>query len=290
MFLQWESRLGLRFESTALALTAKHGIDAKARALLTFVSLALDFVYARVMAETTSRTAGGVRARVRAELTAEIKAVATRELADKGAAALSLRAIARELDMASSAIYRYFASRDELLTALIIDAYNKVGEAVEQADSTQDRDDYRGRFTAIASAIRSWAITNPHEYALIYGSPVPGYAAPEDTIDPAIRVSVALINTLVDAAGDDQSADSDDTDSSDTDAANTGLAAALADVLAFTDHRLSPRSLARGIEAWGEIFGLISLELFGHFHNAVTDPEAFFNHAVDAMAERALPD
>ena len=146
--------------------------------------------------------APGVRARVRAELTAEIKAAATRQLASGGAASLSLRAIAREMGMASSAIYRYFASRDELLTALIIDAYHSIGVAVEEADATMERGDYAGRFRAIANAIRTWSQANPHEYALIYGSPVPGYAAPDDTIDPATRVPLALIAVLVDRSSD----------------------------------------------------------------------------------------
>ena len=73
------------------------------------------------------------RARARAELTNEIKATARRHLAEVGAPALSLRAVARELGMASSAVYRYFASRDELLTALIVDAFDAVGAAAEEA-------------------------------------------------------------------------------------------------------------------------------------------------------------
>src|SRR5207248_3208991 len=78
-----------------------------------------------------SRTA---RDRARIELTDEIKAVARRHLAEHGSAALSLRAVAREVGMVSSAVYRYFPSRDELLTALIIDAYDAVGERAEAAE------------------------------------------------------------------------------------------------------------------------------------------------------------
>src|SRR4051794_28037885 len=117
------------------------------------------------------RTAGGVRARVRAEMTAEIKAAARRHLATDGAN-LSLRAIARDLGMVSSALYRYFASRDELLTALIIDAYNDLGEVAERADAAvTDRTDARSRWMTVAHALRGWALTNPAEYALLYGTP-----------------------------------------------------------------------------------------------------------------------
>ncbi|MFC7478796.1 TetR/AcrR family transcriptional regulator [Luedemannella flava] len=128
--------------------------------------------------------AGSIRARVRAEMLAEIKAVARRHLATDGAN-LSLRAVARDMGMVSSALYRYYASRDELLTALIIDAYDALGEAVERADaSVTDRADARGRWLACCHAVRDWALAEPAEYALIFGSPVPGYAAPVDTVRP----------------------------------------------------------------------------------------------------------
>src|SRR5215218_3368694 len=136
-------------------------------------------------------TAASIRARVRAEMTEEIKAAARRHLAIDGAN-LSLRAVARELGMVSSAIYRYFPSRDDLLTALIIDAYDALGAAAEQSEAAVDRADLLGRWLATCRAVRSWALANPHEYALIYGSPVPGYRAPEDTIPPATRIPLLL--------------------------------------------------------------------------------------------------
>src|SRR5881397_2379376 len=107
------------------------------------------------MAKQTSPTAGSIRARVRAEMIDEIKTVARRHIANEGAA-LSLRAVARDLGMVSSALYRYFASRDELLTALIIDAYNAMGEAAEAADAVPDRLDLTGRWLAVAHALRDW--------------------------------------------------------------------------------------------------------------------------------------
>ena len=140
-------------------------------------------------------TAASLRARVRAEMTDEIKAAARRHLAVDGAN-LSLRAVARDIGMVSSAVYRYFASRDELLTALIIDAYDALGTAAEQAEAAVDRDDLTGRWLALCHAVRDWALERPHEYALIYGSPVPGYQAPRDTVAPAVRVAL-LIGAIV---------------------------------------------------------------------------------------------
>src|SRR6185437_6967037 len=110
----------------------------------------------------------------------------------------SLRAIARDLGMASSAVYRYISSRDELLTRLIIDAYDSLGAAAETSEAAVDRADLLGRWTTICTTVRDWAIANPNEYALIYGSPVPGYVAPTDTIGPASRVSSLLVQLMSD--------------------------------------------------------------------------------------------
>src|SRR3712207_6501458 len=146
------------------------------------------------------RVPSTVRERVRAELTAEITAAARRQLAEVGAAALSLRAVARELGMASSALYRYFPSRDDLLTRLIVDGYDALGAAAEDADDPEES--ARDRWTAVCRAVRTWARAHPHEYALLYGSPVPGYRAPRDTVPAASRVGVVLGRIVGDAARD----------------------------------------------------------------------------------------
>ena len=145
---------------------------------------------------SATRTA---RERARTEITQEILDAARGYLATDGAPALSLRAIARDLGMASSALYRYFDSRDALLTRLIIDAYDSLGAAAEASESVVDRADLTGRFTAICQAVRAWALAHPNEYALIYGSPVPGYVAPTDTVAPASRVTTLLMRILIDA-------------------------------------------------------------------------------------------
>jgi AcrR family transcriptional regulator len=148
--------------------------------------------------------AATARERARAELSREIKEEARRQLAASGAGGLSLRAVARELGMVSSALYRYYPSRDDLLTALIIDAYNALGAAAEGAiaagqGAVAQKVPARDRWTAACHAVRGWALANPHEYALIYGSPVPGYRAPEATIGPAARVPLAFVGLLGDA-------------------------------------------------------------------------------------------
>ena len=211
----------------------------------------------------------GVRARVRAELTEEILTVARRHLAEQGAAALSLRAVARDVGMVSSAIYRYYASRDELLTALIVEAFDAVGEAAEQADAARPRDDLVGRWLAVARAVRRWAIANPQQYALVYGSPVPGYAAPQDTVDPAARVSLVLLGILVDGAAagvlEDERIET-----------SRAVRADLARLRAVAPG-VPDGVLVRGLAAWTGLFGHISYELFGHLHGVIDDYDGFFD-------------
>lgn len=236
------------------------------------------------LCDTGPVTAVGARARVRAELTREITDVARRHLASDGAASLSLRAVARELGMASSAVYRYFPSRDDLLTALIVEAYDALGDAAERAETAAPRTDLRARWLATCRATRAWALAHPHEYALVYGSPVPGYAAPQATIGPAARVGEVLCRIVaegIDTAGIEAGV-IDPAD--DPKGADTALAPGVREQLGLP-WRGSDSSLAtRAIQAWTSVFGMISFELFGHTANVVLDHERFFTDAVDRLA------
>lgn len=217
----------------------------------------------------------GIRERAREELTAEIVRLARVQVEQEGAANLSLRAIARDLGMVSSAIYRYFASRDELLTRLIIDSYDRVGETVEAADArVKKRSDFLGRWRAMSHALRDWAFANPAEYALLFGTPVPGYAAPQDTIGPASRYTVVLIRLVVDmeAAGHTCS--------------ERVPPALRRDYAIFRERFAIPASdamLMQGMGAWAATMGAISLELFGHLHNVIDSPGALFEAVVDGQ-------
>jgi AcrR family transcriptional regulator len=219
------------------------------------------------------------RERARAEITAEILDAARGYLATDGAPALSLRAIARDLGMASSAVYRYFGSRDELLTRLIIDAYDSLGAAAEVREATMDRNDLAARFTAICDAVRVWALAHPNEYALIYGSPVPGYAAPADTVQPASRVTTLLLRIIVDAAATGRIPAADRRD-----AQARPLAAAVAPIRSYLPPGIPAPLVQRALMVWTNLFGVISFELFGQLHNVVGeepgDRDAFFAECV----------
>ncbi|MEU6166839.1 TetR/AcrR family transcriptional regulator [Streptomyces tanashiensis] len=221
-------------------------------------------------------TVRGARARARIEITAAIKDEARTQLAAEGAAKLSLRAVARELGMVSSALYRYFPSRDDLLTALIVDAYDSVGAAAEQAAAAAEQECPLDRWTAVCRAVRAWAVAHPHEYALIYGSPVPGYTAPQDTIVPASRVGLVLIDIAR--------------------RAHTGEGVALPplpDALRPEAVRISadiapdlPPALAVAlVAAWSQLFGLVSFEVFGQFHRVVEDRDTFFATAARRLGQ-----
>ncbi|MBT3152603.1 TetR/AcrR family transcriptional regulator [Streptomyces sp. CHD11] len=217
----------------------------------------------------------GARARARIEVTAAIKEEARRQLAHEGAAKLSLRAVARELGMASSALYRYFPNRDDLLTALIIDAYDSIGEAAETArDATAGAGPIES-WTAVCEGLRGWALEHPHEYALIYGSPVPGYTAPATTVPPASRGAMVAIGILRDA--------------------HQGLGLArpvLSDELKPEAVRMAadlapdlpPEVVATMLAVWAQLFGLIGFEVFGQFNRVVEDRDTFFRHAVGQLA------
>jgi len=232
----------------------------------------------------TVRRAATARERARAELTREIKEEARRQLAATGAEGLSLRAVARELGMVSSALYRYYPSRDDLLTALIIDAYNALGAAAEHAIAGPAP--ARERWAAACHAIRGWARSNPHEYALIYGSPVPGYRAPEATIGPASRVPLAFAGLVGDALASGELAAPPE--ALPVTGALAEQAAALSAALTVTASAgpsgapasVPPDALVRAVIAWAQLYGMISFELFGQFVGSFEPAEELFAYTV----------
>jgi AcrR family transcriptional regulator len=220
--------------------------------------------------------ATNIRARVRAEMTEEIKTIARQHLATDGAN-LSLRAVARDLGVVSSAIYRYFASRDDLLTALILDAYNSLGQTVEDAERAVGRDDFAGRWMAVCDAVRGWALQRPHEYALIYGSPVPGYRAPQDTVAAATR-AVTVLGTIIQDAAVARRVRSDPAET---------LPEAVAEDVRRAGSAIAPdvpdAVIARALSAWVTLFGHVSFELFGQLNTVVQRRDEFFAHQMRAQ-------
>lgn len=211
------------------------------------------------------------RERVQQATREEIKATARRQMARDGAAALSLRAVAAEMGLTAPALYRYYANRDELITALIVDAFHALGEAAEAADARCDLEDLRGRFVAMMLAYRDWALAHRADFTLVYGTPLPNYHAPPEVTDPAVRRSTAPLLALLARGWADGKLTAPDGD----------LPATLhehytAFAAEYLDAPVPLGLLHRAIGAWAHLQGLILLEVFGHLAPTVGDPAAFY--------------
>ena len=191
----------------------------------------------------------------------EVTRIGRAHLATQGAAGLSLRAVARDVGVVSSGIYRYVRSREDLLTLLVIDGYDELGDAVDAALAAVATEAYRSRFVAIGRAVRSWAQAEPATYSLLFGSPVPGYHAPaERTTGPGTRVINALITlySQAHAAGALQAPTT-------TQSTSARRAADLGEVRSQFDPAIPDDLIVRGVLAWTGMFGCVSFEIFGQY-------------------------
>ena len=220
----------------------------------------------------------GKRQETREKIETQIIELGRRHLVTDGAAGLSLRAIARDLGMVSSAVYRYVSSRDDLLTLLLVDAYSELADAVDRAGATAGS--WRDRLLAMAHAARGWAIDQPARWALLYGSPVPGYHAPrEHTVGPGTRVVGALFGAIGAgiASGDipQSNAAAAQPLSSDFDR--------LREEFEFTG---DDSSVAKCFLLWAGLVGAISLEVFGQYGaDTLTEPGAVFDTQVRLLID-----
>ncbi|KWX22454.1 TetR family transcriptional regulator [Mycolicibacterium wolinskyi] len=219
----------------------------------------------------------GKRQESRERIEAAIIEIGRQHLVTEGAAGLSLRAIARDLGMVSSAVYRYVASRDELLTLLVVDAYTELADAVDGA-ATQS--DWRARIRAIAHATRDWAIDQPARWALLYGSPVPGYHAPaERTVGPGTRVVGALFAAVAAgiAAGDIATA---------KEAVAQPLSSDLERIRAEFAFTGDDAVVAKCFLVWAGLVGAVSLEVFGQYGaDTLTDPAQMFELQIGLLID-----
>ncbi|MGW9213948.1 TetR/AcrR family transcriptional regulator [Embleya sp. NPDC055664] len=213
------------------------------------------------MAETEANTP---RERYRTQVRTEIKQHAWEQIATAGASALSLNAIAKQMGMSGPALYRYFAGRDELITELIRDAYRSMADAVRVAfEGGAD-------VAETARAMRRWALADPQRYLLIYGTPVPGYHAPDDIT----AISAEIMTTLLDMWSAQPPAEH----------ATTALEAHLARHRRWAgEHPAPPAVLHRALIFWTRLHGVLSLELAGHFVGMEFDPELLFEAEIAAL-------
>ncbi|TXL57608.1 TetR/AcrR family transcriptional regulator [Aeromicrobium terrae] len=222
---------------------------------------------------------GTPRQLAREQTMRDIVRIGREQLASVGPADLSLRAVARELGVVSSAVYRYVRSRDELLTLLIIDAYDEMADEVDAALADAPTAP-RAQLHALASAVRDWAVREPSRYALLYGTPVPGYDAPaERTTEPGTRVVMSLIAILEIAFAEGH-----------VEHEPRRLARSVRrdlDAIRREYALTMPADLlSRGFAVWSGLFGAVSFDVFGQYGpGTFSDPAAFFEHQVDALAD-----
>jgi AcrR family transcriptional regulator len=223
------------------------------------------------------------REALRHEIAEEIKAVARQQMRAKGTAGLSLRAIARQLEITAPAIYNYFPSLDDLITALIVDAFSDLAAAMRAAAEAAPAPPYAGRILSTTLAYREWALQHPVDFQLIYGNPIPGYQAPAEITGPLARKPFEnLFITFMQAH-------------------------AAGELVIPEEYRQVPDSVSAHIEAWkvrtgfqmpnplfyllivgwSRIHGMVMLELFHHSQPTIGDGEAFYQHEVKALLARA---
>ena len=233
------------------------------------------------------------RALARAQVEADIVRVARAQLAQVGPGELSVRAVARELGMGSASIYRYVTSRDELIGRLLVAVYEELGQYLEAREADVDQrwrprangrpqaEAVLARWRAVCGGVREWALAHPHDYALLYGSPVPGYEAPPDTVPAASRVTGCFIRCMV-------AVEQLGLFPRPVPPARDGdpLTPARAYVTAAGALEKPPREavLARGMLAWTTVFGAVSFELFGHYVGGIVDTAAWFGQVTDLLA------
>ena len=221
------------------------------------------------MVEPDKRTP---RERYRAQVQAEIKKHAGQQIATAGASALSLNAIAKQMGISGPALYRYFAGRDELLTELVQDAYRSL------ADTFRARAAAGAGLGDLAQALRQWALDDPQRYFLIYGTPVPGYQAPEDTT----RIAREIMTVLLDACTAEQPSSAQPSPPP-----PSALDAHLSEHRAWAeDHPAPPSALHRTLTFWTRLHGVLSLELAGHFTGMGFDPAELYNAEAETLTGR----
>ncbi|MFB4282258.1 TetR/AcrR family transcriptional regulator [Nonomuraea sp. MTCD27] len=212
------------------------------------------------MAETGTKAP---RERYRDQVRTEIKERAWEQIAEAGASALSLNAIAKRMGMSGPALYRYFAGRDELITALIRDAYRSLADTL-RATAASGAD-----VAGLARALRGWALDDPQRYLLIYGTPVPGYHAPDEITGISSEIMATLLDACAALPDEGQATPFDEH---------------IEDHRQWADgHPAPPAVLHRALSCWSRLHGVLSLELAGHFAGMGFDPALYFEAELDDL-------
>jgi AcrR family transcriptional regulator len=213
-----------------------------------------------------------IRERYRAQVRHEVKQAALRQLAESGPGGVSVSAIGKQLGVSGPALYRYFASRDELLTELAIDAYHDLADALRTAAGQAASGEPKARFEALVRAYRSWALAEPHRYQLLFGPPLPGYDAHAERLVDAAQAVMNLLLEIPPESGDGTA---------------TPPGQPLTSQLSAWAHRhgldIDPAVALRAVLIWSRLHGFVSLEIAGNFASMGIDPGQVFEIQLTTM-------
>lgn len=218
----------------------------------------------------------------RNEMVERIKAAARQQMAERGTAGLTLRGVARELEITAPAIYNYFPRLDDLITALIVDAFSALAEAVREAEAGVESERAADRIEAMALAYRAWAVAHPVDFQLIYGNPIPGYVAPAEITTPlALSAFLGMFRWYMQAYASGQLRVPPEHARPPKE-----IDAVLARLQQDSGAEVPAEVAALLASSWARIHGLVMLELFEHIQPLVGDPAEFYRYEVRALLER----
>lgn len=213
----------------------------------------------------------------------EIKDTAWQQIAETGAASLSLRAIARQMGLTAPALYRYYPDRDALVTALILDAFTSLRDALAQAALLHQFSGHARRYQEVGIAYRAWALAYPQRYTLIFGTPISGYIAPIETTLPAAASALGVLMQVLQDAWQDGALHL----SPEYGQLPPGLSRQFPAWQQILDKNYPPEVLNLTLVSWCRVHGLVSLELYQALPPAITDPGALFNNEINALLRQA---
>jgi AcrR family transcriptional regulator len=201
----------------------------------------------------------------------EIKDVARRLMTEHGTAAISTRMIAREMGLTAPALYHYFSSRDELITDLIVDAFNALADAMQEAGERAASESVKEQLTQILLVYRRWALEHPIDFQLIYGNPIPGYEAPDElTIPAASRAFIVLLPLIAKLSGRNNTVP-------------PGMQMHLEEMRARDGYEVPLQDLYGAIVGWSRLHGIIMLELFHHLQPLIGDVDAYYRAEIENL-------
>lgn len=217
------------------------------------------------------------------ELSEKIITAAWQQIKKEGAAALSLRSIARSLSITAPAIYNYYPDRDALVTAMIIEAFGSL--AVYQAKAIEGyvETDHSEKLLALGFAYREWASKFPERYQLIFGTPIAGYVAPADVTMPAAARSLLPLMTCLQSAYSDGQLGLDDNIK-----ISENLSMMYSNWRKFLQNDFSDQTLYLTIVIWAKVHGLVSLEISNQFPVFITDASLIFSSEIKGLVSRVI--